>query len=148
MAALAVPFALFEFGALVQWSGLLGVIAQIIQGIIFIVLRVKSSKKEGEESTLASATEAIAGEPVIGDDKFVIGGGWVGAAFALTGLFGASGLLCYVSGWRPMVAAVVLVVGMFVLKGIEIGVLWIIGKCRAGREEIGKRQGLTESLLH
>jgi hypothetical protein len=155
MAALTVPFALMDFAWLVQWSGLLGVMSQVIQGIIFVLLRIPSymEKMARKDDTTLEAWHGLGSEftsiaQVVNDAKFIIGGGWPVACLVLLGLFGSSGLLCYASGWMSLVVSVGLVIGMFVLKGLEIAIVWAIRKCGARPEQGSRDDRLTTSLVH
>jgi hypothetical protein len=160
MAALTVPFSLMDFGWLVQWSGLLGVITQVIQGIIFLLLRTPWSMRRIstrgaqrlDEATLdgSSGTGYTAGssmitvEKVLDDDKFIIGGGWPVAILVSLSLFASSGVLCYVSGWQSLIVSAGLVLAMVLFKGIEIGNEMLVEWCR---RRFGRRDdSLNENL--
>jgi amino acid transporter len=162
MAALTLPFALMGFGWLVEWSGYLGVIAQVIQGIIFLLLRcecyarrfTKSPPKRIDDTSSGTAYAVAVEQPepeiviaqALDDDKFVIGGGWPVAILVVTALFVSAGILCVVSGWQSLVVSVALVIGMFALKGIELGVRWLIARCRA-RTVARRNAAIMDGLL-
>jgi amino acid transporter len=148
MSALTVPFALLGFDWLVQWSGYLGVMTQVIQAIIFLLLRsqwymnkiasrgirkFEEGALEGSSDTAGytAGNDVISIERVVDDNKFIIAGGWPVAILVVAALFASSGVLCYVSGWESLVVSVVLVIAMFALKGIEIGIVKLVKWCRS-----------------
>jgi amino acid transporter len=164
MAAFTLPLALMGFGWLVEWSGYLGVMSQVIQGIIFLLLRTecytrrfaRNQQKRAEETsdstTYTVAVERAEGqimiEQAVDEDKFVIGGGWPVAILVVVALFVSAAILCYVSGWVSLVVSIALVIGMFVLKGIDLGIRLLIARFRAimvARNNAAIMDGLLEN---
>jgi amino acid transporter len=116
-AALTVPFSLFNFDRLVEWSSLLFVIAQFFQIAVFITFRANCRR----------ADKAIADERGL-DDRFVIPGGWFGATLCVvpTGIIAC--LLCALEGWQALGMSIVIVAAFVLLKIIDLGVQGIISR--------------------
>ena len=156
MSLLTIPFSFFDFSILVEWSGLLTVLQQLIQIAAFIALRfpsmVKRMKKEQaqlraklektEISDQISIEEPFNNDENIEDfeidddyndlsNKFVIPGGWFGVAVVCVPLVAISIFLCVVQGWMSIVISIAMIVGMFLLKGIEIGIKKLIASCKS-----------------
>lgn len=166
MSVMTIPFSLFDFSILVEWSGLLTVIQQLIQVAAYIALRFPKMvrRMKREQAILRARVEAVelssidasaqvskAEQQSLEDDirnrnreledpsdensedlsdKFIVPGGWWGVAIVCIPLVAISIFLCVVEGWLPLVISVALVAGMFLLKGIEIGIKKLIVICK------------------
>lgn len=157
MSVLTIPFSFFDFSLLVEWSGLLTVLQQMIQIAAFIALRfpsmVKRMKREQAilrariesvelSSVNASQQVSIAENQSLEDnehaddddfdlsDKFVIPGGWIGVTVVCIPLTAICIFLCVVQGWMSLVISLAMIVAMWLLKGIEIGIKKIITSCK------------------
>lgn len=160
MSVLTIPFSFFDFSILVEWSGLLTVIQQLIQIAAFIALRfpsmVKRMKKEQVEIKAKLNSLEISAQDSIEDDqsleteteiddfdvdyndlsnKFIIPGGWFGVAIVCIPLIAISIFLCVVQGWMSLVISIAMVIAMFLLKGIEIGIKKIIASCKSKKKK-------------
>ena len=160
MSIITIPFQFFDFSMLVEWSGLLTVIQQLIQIAAFIALRFPSMVKrmKREQAILRARVEAVELSSIdasvqvskaeqesleqdanenndIEDlsDKFIIPGGWAGVVIVCVPITAISIFLCVVAGWMSLVISVAMVAGMFLLKGIEIGIKILIVKCKRKR---------------
>jgi amino acid transporter len=151
MSVLTIPMSLLGFESLVEWSGLLTAVAQLIQVVVFLYCRKKNI---GPESGPAKEENGYTDEsltPRFSDEKFIIAGGWIGAGL-VAGMLGAvSILMCVVSGWQSIVISIGLVSGCFLLYGIaELG-NWGVRRLRhGGAEELDHRvltAGAGETLI-
>ena len=181
MAVLTIPFSLFDFSILVEWSGLLTVIQQLIQVAAFIALRFPSMVKrmKREQAILRARVEAVElssidasaqvsraeqqsleedirnrdkglENPTDDDiedlsDKFVIPGGWIGVAVVCIPLSAISIFLCVVEGWMSLVISLAMVAGMFLLKGIEIGIKKLIVVCKRKKARARRENRTSEA---
>jgi hypothetical protein len=140
---LTLPFSLFDFSLLVEWSSLLMVLGQFIQIAIFIVcrlecLRSRWAPKREESSSMPSYTvmAPVKDGELEAEEKFIIGGGWAGVWIVVVPLFLVSALMCVLQGWESLVISALLVLAMYVLRLIDWGVRTLIGYCmerRAGQ---------------
>ena len=152
MSVLTIPFSFFDFSMLVEWSGLLTVLQQMIQIAAFIALRfpsmVRRMKREQaklrtqlnqvESSSVGENQPSEKVEDFDDEDedyldlsnKFIIPWGWVGVTIVCVPLIAISIFLCVVQGWLSLVISLAMIVGMFLLKGIEIGIKKLISKCK------------------
>jgi amino acid transporter len=113
MSLLTVPMSLFAFDVLVGWSGLLTAVTQLIQVVVFVYCRKKSIEGDAEESPDRSETVRPTSE------KFMIGGGWIGAGICAGSLGVMSLIMCVVSGWQSLLISMALVCGCFLIYGIS-----------------------------
>ncbi|OHT09268.1 hypothetical protein TRFO_21932 [Tritrichomonas foetus] len=175
MSVLTIPFSFFDFTFLVEWSGLLTVLQQLVQVASYIACRFPSMvrRMKREKAILAAHVEAVElssidaasqvsradqesleedarrtgktfDEDMLDDeedisDKFIVPGGWWGVAIVTIPITGVSIFLCVVEGWFSLVISLAMIVGLYLLKGIEIGILMIIRsfkrkRARARRE--------------
>ena len=161
MAVMTIPFSFFNFTLLVEWSGLLTVIQQMIQIAAFIALRIPSMVKKMRtkqavlkncqsdpklssydsiarlsNNSLEDELKILEDSPQIDLDdedlsnKFIIPGGWFGVAIVCIPLTAICIFLCIVEGWLSLVISVALITGMFILKGIDLGITKMILMCR------------------
>jgi amino acid transporter len=156
MSLLTLPLSMFGFQWLVKWSGLLGVITQVIQGILFILLRVpnwverirakqRASKEEGENHpSYVQAQEPIITVEANLTDKFIIAGGWPVAILCASGLFASSIIVCVASGWEQLVGAVLGVAAMCLIKGVDIAIKKMIASCRKDTNKLRSVQPVQE----
>lgn len=170
MSIITLPFTLFDFSMLVEWSGLLTVIQQLIQVAAYIALRfpkmVKRMKRE--QAILRARVEAVELSSIDAsaqvskaeqqsleidnenDDyedltnKFVVPGGWWGVAIVCIPLTAISIFLCVVEGWESLLISIAMVVAMFILKGIEIGIKKLIVKCKRKRARARRERSEME----
>lgn len=160
MSLITIPFCFFDFEFLVEWSGLLTVIQQLIQVCSFIACRfpncmrrmmrnraLKAARRESVElSSLEGqrdldsihSREEHSREERIPDkddlkDKFVIPGGWIGVTITLVPIVACSIFLCVVCGWESLLISCAMVVGMWILKGIDYGVRKLHRYCKRRR---------------
>ena len=168
MSVLTIPFTLFDFSLLVEWSGLLTVIQQLIQISAFIALRFPSMVKRMrrnqailrarvdavELSSIEVSTQISKNEKKdsseSGDefedlkDKFVVPGGWTGVAFVCVPITAISVFMCVVAGWMSLVISIAMIAGMFLLKAIETGVKMLIVKFKRKRARQRRERGEIE----
>lgn len=156
---------------LVNWSGFLTVIQQLIQVAVYIALRfpkmVKRMKREQailrarvesvelssiDASAQVSRAEQQSLEMDTNDDdiedlsnKFVVPGGWFGVALVCVPITGLSLFLCVEEGWESLVITIAMVIVMFILKGIEIGIKKLIVKCK--RRKARARRERSENQI-
>ena len=156
MSVLTIPFAYFDFTFLVEWSGFLTVLQQLIQVASYIACKfprcIRKMKRERaliyarveriELSSIDAATQlSKADQESLEDDnrieeeedlsnKFVVPWGWWGVALTCIPICAISIFLIYTEGWQSIVISVACVIALFILKGIEIGVLYLISLCR------------------
>lgn len=158
MSILTIPFTLFDFNMLVEWSGLLSVIQQLLQIAAYIACKFPScidrfrrdkalllarveqieldsmdaenEIRKAELEALEDKTEVIDDEEDL-KDKFIVPGGWWGVAFTCIPLAAISMFLVVVCGWLSIVISIAMVVGMFLLKGIEIAVVYGIHRVQS-----------------
>ena len=161
MSIITIPFCFFDFEFLVEWSGLLTVIQQLIQVCSFIACRIpkcmrrmirnralKAARRESVELSslegqrdLDSYKNPEDHEEVddhIPDkddlkDKFVIPGGWIGVTITLVPIVACSIFLCVVCGWQSLLISCAMVVGMWILKGIDYGIRKLHRYCKRRR---------------
>lgn len=151
MSLLTLPLSLFDFAMLVEWTGLLTVLAQVIQIAIFISCRIPKCmnryhsnlhriRDEDSQSMPSYVDSGPLGIPEEGlrsndmDKKFTICGGWFGVALTVTPLAALSVFMCVSSGWQSFLVSLAFIAGMFLLKGIELLIRYIIAvKCRCKR---------------
>lgn len=169
MSVITIPFSFFDFEFLVEWSGILTVLQQLIQVAAFIALRfpsmVRRLKREqailharveqvelsaidasaqvskAEQASLHE--EAMNGTRELPEDdaeaeedlsnKFIIPGGWVGVACVCVPLVGISIFLFTQEGWESLVISIAMIIALFILKGIEIGIIKLIVFCKRKR---------------
>ncbi|KAK8837532.1 hypothetical protein M9Y10_036531 [Tritrichomonas musculus] len=147
MSVITIPFTLFDFSILVEWSGLLTVIQQLIQVAAYIALRFPSmvQKMKKNQEILRARVEAVEisniddsehedaeSKDVINEDlsdKFIVPGGWLGVAVVCVPITAISIFLCVVAGWMSLVISAAMVAGMFLLKAIERGTKMLVSKC-------------------
>jgi amino acid transporter len=148
-AVLTIPFSLFDFGMLVEWSSLMLVLAQLVQIAIFIACRCQCAKhmsmrKRVEDSSATlSASQAphytivapVDNTELAGEDKFIIGGGWGAVVLCCLPPAVICGLMCYLAGWMSILMAIVFVVGFLIIKAIDTGIRMVIRKCQARAQE-------------
>lgn len=143
MSFLTIPLSFLNFDQLIEWTGLLTVIAQFIQIAIFIACRIPSCM-ENYRKTLAKSNDdnivSLYGDseseqsiPNL-EDKFIICGGWPGAICNVVPLVAVSVFMCVCSGWISLLVCVALVAIMFGLKGIEMGIMCALRKCEKSSE--------------
>jgi amino acid transporter len=138
MSLFTLPFSLFDFSWLVEWSGLLTVISQFIQIAIFTLCRFPcylERLKSKEDQSLAGYTAMgiVEADERKLSDKFLIGWGWIGVILCEVPLFLISILLCVLEGWQSFLIVAAIITALFTLKGFEVGVIWIIRKIKPGR---------------
>jgi hypothetical protein len=135
-AVLMLPFSLFDFSWLLEWSSLLVVLGQFVQIAVFLRCRLKcligqsgpKEEKEKGEDTAAPSEAAVVpfkDEELEVEDKFLVGGGWIGTALVVVPIFIVSTLLCVLEGWGVLLVSLALVAGMFILDGSDWGVRWL-----------------------
>jgi amino acid transporter len=141
-AVLTLPFSLFDFSWLVEWSSLLMVLGQFIQIAIFIVCRLECLRdrwaaKREESSSMPpyTAMNPVKDRDLEAEEKFMIGGGWIGVAIVVVPLFLVSGLMCVLQGWESLVVSAILVLAMYVLRLIDWGVRRLIACCTEQRSD-------------
>jgi amino acid transporter len=151
-AVLTLPFSLFDFSMLVEWSSLLMVMGQFVQVAIFIVCRVpclrdRCAKKKEESSSMPSYTIMAPAndQQMDGEDKFLVGGGWIGVGLVSVPVVLISGLLCVLQGWESLVVSAALVIGMYILNLIDHGVKKLIAYCRAPKPNEEMAPALVEN---
>ncbi|KAK8871305.1 hypothetical protein M9Y10_007025 [Tritrichomonas musculus] len=170
MSVLTVPFTFFDFSMLVEWSGLLTVLQQLIQVAAYIALRfpkmVKRMKRE--QAILRARVEAVelssidasiqvskAEQQSLAEDddnydyedltnKFVVPGGWAGVVMVCVPITAISIFLCVVAGWMSLLISVAMVAAMFLLKGIEIGIKMLIVKCKRKKARARREKSEVE----
>ncbi|OHS98896.1 hypothetical protein TRFO_34763 [Tritrichomonas foetus] len=175
MSVLTIPFSFFDFTYLVEWSGLLTVIQQLIQVASYIACRFPSMirRMKRQRAILAARVEAVelssidaatqvsrADQESLEDDakrmdipdgddeedlsdKFIVPWGWWGVALVTIPLCAVSIFLCVVEGWFSLVVSVAMIAAMFLLKGIEIGILKLYSFCKRKRAR-ARRERRTE----
>jgi amino acid transporter len=158
-ALLTVPFSFFDFEVLVEWSGLLTVLMQLVQFAAFIACRFPSMMEkymksqnlwhkivldkpdelsaidEKEDLNLNNQEEPKEEEiKMVTEeelkDKFVIPGGWVGVVITLLPVCAISCFLIVVSGWLSIGLSFAMLAGMWAIKYLEIGVLKLMSYCK------------------
>jgi amino acid transporter len=149
MSLLTVPFTFFGFSWLVAWTGVLTIAAQLVQCAVFCALRVpshmaKMARRLGPEDSSANIDFVLVSEENL-EKKFVIPGGWPVAIVTCVAISAVSIALLVFSGWVATLGAVALVVGMFVIKGIEVGVVRLFKLCRPGYEAIPEQEALVHA---
>ena len=162
MSVITIPFTLFDFSILVEWSGLLTVIQQLIQVAAYIALRFPSmvQKMKKNQEILRARVEAVEisniedsehedaeSKDVINEDlsdKFIVPGGWFGVAVVCVPITAISIFLCVVAGWMSLVISAAMVAGMFLLKAIETGVKMLIVKFKRKRARQRRERGEIE----
>lgn len=139
MSIITIPFSLFDFSMLVEWSGLLTALQQLMQIASYIACKIPSCVNKFKRDRLLILQKVIDPEKeVLNDveeqeeednrDKFVVPGGWFGVAITTIPLAAISIFLCVVCGWESLVFSFIMIVFMFLIKGIEVGIIWIIHK--------------------
>jgi amino acid transporter len=137
-AVLTLPFSLFDFSWLVEWSSLLVVLGQFVQIAIFIVCRLQClkdrwTKNREESSSMPSYTvmTPVKDQELIVEDKFIIAGGWFGVLLVAIPVFIISALLCALQDGESIVVSVLLVIGMYLLWGMDYGTRKLYRCCTA-----------------
>jgi amino acid transporter len=147
-AVLTLPFALFDFGMLVEWSGLMLVLAQLVQIAIFIACRIRSTRHMARRNRLEDASASLSAsqapqytivapvgdKEIVGEDKFIIGGGWFAVVLCCLPPAVICGFLCYLAGWVPIVMTVAFILGFLIIKAIDSGIRMLINKCQTRNE--------------
>jgi amino acid transporter len=149
-AVLTLPFALFDFGMLVEWSSLMLVLAQLIQIAIFIACRCKCTphmarrKRVQDSSASLSASQTpqytivtpVDDTEIAGTDKFVIGGGWFVVVLCCFPPAVICGFLCYLAGWMAILMTTVFILGFLFIKAIDTGIRRLISKCQTRKKQL------------
>ncbi|OHT00368.1 hypothetical protein TRFO_33022 [Tritrichomonas foetus] len=65
------------------------------------------------------------------DKKFIVPGGYFGVALVVVPLLACSVFMAVASGWQSFLICIAIVAALFLLKGIEIVILWLLKKCGA-----------------
>jgi hypothetical protein len=142
MSVLTIPFCLFDFSFLVEWSSLLTVISQMVQIVVFVLCRVpcfldrlKAKQEQKDEASLAGYTASqlnlVEQDETKLEGKFLIGGGWFGVVICALPVFGVAVLLCVLEGWEALLGSVAIVAAFFVIKGISVAAERVVTACRA-----------------
>lgn len=76
-------------------------------------------------------------------DKFIVPGGWFGVVAVCLPLTAISIFLCFVEGWESLVISAAMVAGMFLIKGIEIGIKKMIICCKSSNTKVVNNQALA-----
>ena len=165
MSLLTLPLSLFDFAMLVEWTGLLTVMAQVIQIVIFIMCRIpkcmaryrrahRTVRDEDSQSMPSYVDNAPFGVHETEDgipnkdleNRFIICGGWFGVVLTVVPLASVSVFMCVTSGWKAFLVSLAFIAGMFVLKGIDVGIRYLVSRCKWKRKvsDDGVKDGLTQ----
>lgn len=172
MSLLTIPFAFFDFELLVEWSGLLTVLQQVFQVAAFIAGRfpkmvdrmirrraMEISKAEQVEMSSLDADrdlaiadqeheKALAAEQaaqVDPNDKFLIPGGWFGVVLVSVPIIACAIFLTVVAGWVAALISIAMLVGMWILKGIDNGIRYLIQRRRRSQARRKREQEVSGS---
>jgi amino acid transporter len=119
-AALTLPFSLFDFDRLVEWSSLLLVISQFFQIAVFVACRANCGR----------ADKAMPEDRGF-DDRFIVPGGWLGVALCVVPIGVIAGALCVLEGWQALGISVAIIAAFVLLKIVDLGVQGIVSRWTA-----------------
>jgi hypothetical protein len=72
------------------------------------------------------------------ENKFVIPGGWIGVCMVLAPVVGISLFLVSIVGWESLVMSVAMLVGMWILKGLDVLYGYLMKRRKNTVEELHK----------
>ena len=139
MSFLTIPFCFFDFSELIEWIGLLTVLADVITIIVFIACRIpkctashyKTFQDTNENDNLENISPKTQNETDSEKEKdiFEIGCGWFGVLLVVLPLSAVSIFLCAVEGWKSFVISLGLVVALFILEIFYLGIVTLKDNC-------------------